>query len=112
MSWQMADIRNISLWETSPDPAQCICGGSGWWLTPFDTWERCAYSAHVGPHPDGDYCEICHGYDCWRPRGYHGHPLQANDHPELLVSHPKREWELKMMMEKEKQRQKYNQIPF
>ena len=93
MSWQMADIRNISLWETSPDPAQCICGGSGWWLTPFDTWESCAYSAHVGPHPEYD------DYDCWRPRGYHGHPLQANDHPELLVSHPKREWELKMMME-------------
>lgn len=92
------EVRNIAIWETRSDPAECICRGSGWWSTPFDTWEPCPFTSHVGPHPEHDYCEDCHGYDCWRPPGYLNHPLQANDHPELVVSHPKPEWEIKLLM--------------
>ena len=79
MGWQSDLIRHIGYTETDTDPKNCICGGGGWWLSTFDTWVKCG--AHLGPHPEGDYCEGCHGYDCWRPRGYHLHPVPRLDGP-------------------------------
>lgn len=32
------------------DADLCACGGSGWVLSPYDTWESCP--AHSGVHPD------------------------------------------------------------
>jgi hypothetical protein len=32
------------------DPSLCRCGGGGWILTPYDSWEPCGI--HKGPHPE------------------------------------------------------------
>jgi hypothetical protein len=47
---QVCDSRN---WA-SPDPKVCACGGSGYWSSPFDTWEVCPYHSAGKRHPD-DY---------------------------------------------------------
>lgn len=33
------------------DPEECLCRGSGWSLSPFDTWEHCPihYTGQPGP---------------------------------------------------------------
>jgi len=54
MSWQMDDIRMTAALECAPKPEDCICRGSGWWLSDYDTWEKCGFTAHAGPHPE-DY---------------------------------------------------------
>jgi hypothetical protein len=44
-------------YESHEDAAKCICHGSGYWLSDFDTWETCPvhYSTDK-PHPeDIDY---------------------------------------------------------
>lgn len=39
------------------DGRPCPCGGNGWILTPFDTWEPCMIHEQ-GPHPDEEeYCD-------------------------------------------------------
>lgn len=38
---------------SDPDPAECGCRGSGWFLSDLDTWHECP--AHRGrPHPEFD----------------------------------------------------------
>ena len=57
---QRQAIRNG--WHSDPDPEKCACGGGGWILSSFDTWEECP--AHRGKkHPeDYDYEEGVMGY--------------------------------------------------
>ena len=43
---QQQSINNTSLLASSPDPTECICKGSGWRLSNYDTWEQCSYTAH------------------------------------------------------------------
>lgn len=38
----------------NPDPSLCRCGGSGWMLSAFDTWETCPVHTNRGPHPEYD----------------------------------------------------------
>lgn len=33
------------------DADKCICRGTGWWVSDFDTYEKCG-AGHKGPHPE------------------------------------------------------------
>jgi hypothetical protein len=35
------EIRAIRMFNCDPNPQECLCGGCGWFLTDFDTWEKC-----------------------------------------------------------------------
>lgn len=37
-----------------PDPRHCPCHGSGWMLSAFDTWHRCAEHGTGVPFPEND----------------------------------------------------------
>lgn len=38
------------------EPNRCPCSGSGWILSPFDTWEQCPIHFDCNkPHPEEDY---------------------------------------------------------
>ena len=49
--------------HADPDPDRCPCGGGGWLLSSFDTWEHCPFAGHTGPHPEEDPrcggCQAC-----------------------------------------------------
>lgn len=53
MSWQaeafQQSISDCKYWNCDPDPSRCICGGTGWFCSDFDTFESCL--CHSGPHP-------------------------------------------------------------
>ena len=34
------------------DPKECVCGGSGWIVTPYDTVTQCSQHYKGQPHPD------------------------------------------------------------
>ena len=46
-----AVCRNPSLWS-HPDPAECGCHGSGWWLSDVDTWHECPAHYTGQTHPE------------------------------------------------------------
>lgn len=36
-------VHNYGREGMHPDRDICICQGSGWWLSPYDTWETCGH---------------------------------------------------------------------
>ena len=45
-SYQSQSLHYTSIHSSDPYPANCICKGSGWWLSNYDTWQQCSYTAH------------------------------------------------------------------
>lgn len=49
MGERLAEYARAHAVAAREDGRPCPCGGGGWVLSPFDTWERCPI--HEGPHP-------------------------------------------------------------
>jgi hypothetical protein len=52
------------------NPAECGCGGGGWFLSDVDTWHRCSIHHRGQPHPESGVeveeceCQDYHAADC------------------------------------------------
>jgi hypothetical protein len=57
MSFNPVAELNTAYWcETNP--RQCPCRGSGWLLSDYDTWHRCAAHGAGVPHPEDEETEF------------------------------------------------------
>jgi len=92
MSYIMDSIRAQGYDGFSHDRKDCICGGCGWWLTNWDTWQECPTHSAGMPFPE-NHCETClhrhdgDGFECFRPRGYLICPVPSKDHPAMKRFH-------------------------
>jgi len=63
----IADL-DSALW-CEVNPASCPCNGSGWLLSDYDTWHRCAAHGNGVPHPEDDstpFDASAHRLECLR----------------------------------------------
>jgi len=42
---------NLASWA-DPNPFACLCRGTGWFLSDFDSWHQCPWHGENVPHPE------------------------------------------------------------
>lgn len=57
MSFNPVAELNTAYW-CELNPRQCPCNGSGWLLSDYDTWHRCAAHGAGVPHPEDEETEF------------------------------------------------------
>ena len=67
--WEMFNYHDMVLEMMqvfgNEDPALCICGGGGWFVTDCDTVEKCWHHFRGQRHPESTQCHRCGKEECF-----------------------------------------------